>query len=168
MSTSHFAATTRLLVSEVKTLATVFELELLPATRQVPSTVLVMGSIGFAGKDLRGSITLAGPPATWGHFACPVSRAMLADVVAELANMVGGRFRNALLRKGVDVACATPMAVEGTLYDLRTPCVQHSTWRSFRSPSGDLHVRYDVTFEETFRFAEDEGLEPLTAELLFF
>ena len=159
---------TRLLVAEVKALATVFELELLPATRQVPSTTLVLGSIGFAGKDLRGAITLAGPPSTWGAFACPVDPSMLPDMVGELTNMVVGRFRNAMLRQGVDIAAATPTAVEGRLYDLRTPCVQHSTWRSFRSPSGDLHVRFDVTFEEGFKFAEDDAIQPLTAQLLFF
>lgn len=168
MTVSHFASTTRLLVAEVKDLASAFELDLLPATRQVPSSKLVIGSIGFAGKDLRGAITLAGPAPTWGHFACPLTRDMLADVVGELANMVAGRFRNALLRKGVEVQTAIPTAVEGTLYELQCPCVQHSTWRSFRSPGGDLHVRFDVTFEESFRFAEDDAVEPLTAQLLFF
>lgn len=170
MSLSHFASTTRLLVAEVKALATALELELLPVTRQVPSTELVIGSIGFAGKDLRGAVTLAGPPSTWDHFACPVERSMLADMVGEFANMVAGRFRNALLRKGIEIRTATPTAVEGHLYDLRCPCVQHSTWRSFHSPSGDLHVRFDVTFEESFRLArpEDETVQPLTAQLLFF
>lgn len=168
MNVSHFASTTRLLVAEVKTLATVIELELLPATRQVPSSQLVMGSIGFSGKELRGAITIAGPPATWTHLAGPAERSMLADVVGELTNMVAGRFRNALLRKGVDIQYATPTAMEGKLCDMHCPCVQHSTWRSFRSPGGDLHLRFDVTFEESFRFVEEQAIEPLTAELLFF
>jgi hypothetical protein len=170
---AHFEATCDLLVVEVPSLATALHFELVPTAHSVPSGELVVGSIGFAGRDMRGAVTLAAAAPFWEGVApeelgTPIGSAMLCDLVGETCNLVVGRFRNSLLRHGVEVACATPTSTFGRLHDLKCPCVQHSTWRTFRSSAGDLYLRLDVSFDESFSLPTTTVVEPSVQELVLF
>src|SRR5688572_6854839 len=70
-------------------------------------TDVIVASIGFGGRDLRGALTLSAPGNVWEAMAPdvlgtrPIDRALLADFAGEMANMIIGRFRNSLLRCNV-------------------------------------------------------------------
>jgi CheY-specific phosphatase CheX len=169
----HFDTACALLVAEVHALADVLSLELLPAVETVPGGELVIGSIGFCGDDLRGAVTLAAGPPVWlaiapSDLGQPVPAVLLSDMVGELCNLALGRFRNVLLRKGVKIACATPTTAHGRLHDMKCICVQHSTWRTFRSSAGDLYLRFDASFESGFAFRSEAAVEPVVQDLVLF
>jgi hypothetical protein len=94
--------------------------------------------------------------------------AMLCDMVGELCNVILGRFRNCLLRRGVAVACATPTTVLGQVGEIRCAPAQHSAWRAFRSTAGDVYLRLDLSFEPSFKLPGPEVIEPTIEDLMLF
>lgn len=137
-------------------------------------------SIGFGGADMNGALTIFGVPASLRVFASVVfdleaeDDALLADMVGELANMLLGRYRNALLREGVEVLSATPVTTRGK--DLRVGHGRRKaqrSWYAFRDESGHaLWITLDVAFREGFVFGGPDqdaaSLAPQEDELVLF
>lgn len=147
------------------------ELDPLSASRQE----VVVGTIGFAGADARGAITMTATVAAW-RLLTPlvmgesVSEAMLCDSVGELGNMLAGRFRNALLRRGVEVLVATPVATRGMHLAVHANDGASVRWHDFAFGGAGFRLRFDVSFTEGFDFSDHESaiVEPHEEGLLFF
>jgi CheY-specific phosphatase CheX len=71
------------------------------------------GILGFTGDRLCGSVVLAASEAA---IACsnPIGDGATRAWVAELTNQLVGRFKNAMLRGGVDVAMSIPVVLTAT------------------------------------------------------
>ncbi len=143
------------------------------AVEHDPERSLVVVSIGFGGRDLRGAITLAARGDVFESLAPaaidrPLDTALLVDFAGELCNLVMGRFRNALLRRNIEVACGTPTAVRGTMTELVCLLAQRSEWRSLATATGEIRVRLDASFREGFVLTSDVmGLEPVVTDMFF-
>jgi CheY-specific phosphatase CheX len=150
-------------------------IELSTARREVAPTQGIVASIGFGGRDIRGAVTVIASPELWSAFAKPmlegaeVSPALLLDVAGEACNLLAGRFRNELLRYGVELACGTPTMVAGDVSELHGTSAEHSAWRAFAGEWGGVQVRFDASFREGFQLIDSarEAIEPAT-DCLFF
>ena len=147
------------------------ELELEP----VSGEEVVVGTIGFAGVDARGAITVTATAAAWRRLAplamgVPVSESMLSDSVGELANMLAGRFRNALLRLGVEVLVATPIATRGTRLAVHANEGASVRWHDFAFGGAAFRLRLDVSFTDGFDFSahESAAVDPNEQDLVLF
>jgi hypothetical protein len=74
---------------------------------------LLCGILGFTGDRLCGSVIVS---ATEDAIACsnPIGDGATRGWVAELTNQLVGRFKNALFRRGVDVAMSIPVVLTAT------------------------------------------------------
>jgi hypothetical protein len=135
----------------------------------------VLGTIGFGGPHMRGSIALLAPIQVWERSVPaelgppPVSEMLLADFVGELCNLLSGRFRHRLLRFGVEALFSTPTAIGGTNIEMPRVLAASSAWYELSTSVGLVHARYDVTFEETFVFDDShEPIQPIDTNLVLF
>lgn len=125
---------------------------------------------------MRGSVALLAPVPVWERIVpkelgpAPVGDALLADFVGELCNLLSGRFRARLLRCGVDALFSTPTAVCGSHIEMPRVLAASSAWYELSTTAGLVHARYDVTFEETFVFDDDdhEPIQPIDTNLVLF
>jgi len=71
------------------------------------------GILGFTGDKLCGSVVISATPEA---IACsnPIGDGATRGWVAELANQLVGRFKNALLRGGVEIALSIPVVLTAT------------------------------------------------------
>ncbi len=142
---------------------------------------LIVGTIGFGGAAIKGAFTMAATAQVWDSLAPIEMRAndpmsklptgLLCDMVGELCNMVVGRFRNELLRRGIEVGCATPTTAQCAIGELHTSgSVKHSEWSTFTCPTGKVHVRVDASFGDGFSLAvvPSKSVEPAVDDLFFF
>lgn len=137
----------------------------------------VLGTIGFGGDELRGSVVLVAHPSAWrgigpaGFAADTLSSAQLCDMVGELCNMLVGRFKKRLLRLGIEVACGMPTSTYGQLAVPRLPTAAalHVTTYRLETPVGAIYVRMDVLFRDDFVFPVEtvSGIEPAETDLFF-
>ncbi len=135
----------------------------------------VLGSIGFGGADMRGSIVLVGERPVWRTLAPPevgdLPEALLCDLVGELCNLLVGSFRNRLLRLGIELACGTPTAAYGHLSLPRLPASAALQVASHRVDlrGGDVYLRTDILFGDHFVFPTefDDRLAPAQDDLFF-
>jgi hypothetical protein len=137
----------------------------------------VLGTIGFGGDELRGSVVLVAQPSVWrgigpaGFAADTLSSAQLCDMVGELCNMLVGRFKKRLLRCGIEIACGMPTATYGHLAVPRLPTAAALHVATFRveTPVGPIFVRTDVLFRDDFVFPAEtvSGIEPAETDLFF-
>jgi CheY-specific phosphatase CheX len=174
----HFDTTCEFVVGEVIGLCPEMTIEPLPNDHPIPlEQDFVVGSIGFVGKAMRGSLTLAATPDVWEKFAPkelelaadrPIALTMLCDMVGELGNLLLGRFRNRLLRCGVEIASATPTAVYGRLGQVQCLRSKQSAWLAFRAPAGELYVRLDASFDDSFSLPGPVRVEPNVDALTLF
>ncbi len=83
-------------------------------------------SIGYAGPSVRGAIVIVAPALAWAFVlheafdldvAARPADAALADVAAEVVNLVAGQTKRHLAARGLDIAVALPTATSGV--DLR-------------------------------------------------
>jgi CheY-specific phosphatase CheX len=126
----------------------------------MPPSDIVAGTIGFAGADMRGAITLVATDATWRRLGPLVlgveveSDPMMRDMVREVANMVAGRFRNALLRVGVEVLLALPVATRGSDLAVHPPPAPDDVeWHAFGTDAGSVQLQLELSFQDGFVFA---------------
>jgi CheY-specific phosphatase CheX len=131
----------------------------------------VMAVIGYAATTVRGALLLltsrtvvaALQPADIRDE--PATEALLRDVLGEFCNMLIGRIKNRLVTRGIAPLIATPTTIFGDHLKLPVPTSGVSAWQRFSSPSGDIHVRIDATFEVDFSLAEEgTSTEQLPAE----
>lgn len=131
----------------------------------------VMAVIGYASDDVRGSLLLltstsvvtALQPSEVTNHAAP-SEDVLRDVLGEFANMLLGRIKNQLLRRGVSPFLSTPTTVFGVELRLPAPRSGISAWHTFSTPSDAIFVRFDATFEPEFVLEPVEDAAGLLAE----
>lgn len=147
------------------------ELEPLSATAEE----VVVGTIGFAGANARGAITMTATVAAWRRLAplamgVTVSESTLCDSVGELANMLAGRFRNALLRLGVEIRVATPIATRGTRLAVHAKETASVRRHDFAFGGAAFRLRFDVSFTHGFDFSGREwaAVDPNEQDLVLF
>jgi CheY-specific phosphatase CheX len=75
-----------------------------------PPTRLLCGILGFTGDHLCGSVVVAASPEAIAG-SNPIGDGATRGWVAELTNQIVGRFKNALLRCGVEVAMSIPVVL---------------------------------------------------------
>jgi CheY-specific phosphatase CheX len=136
---------------------------------------VVVGTIGFAGADARGAITVTATVAAWRlltplAMGVSVSEATLCDSVGELANMLAGRFRNALLRLGIEILVATPIATRGTRLAVHANEGASIRWHDFAFAGAEFRLRFDVSFTDGFDFSgrESAAVDPNEQDLVLF
>jgi CheY-specific phosphatase CheX len=116
----------------------------------------VMAVIGYASDRVRGALLLLTSPAVVTALQSPeVARAVmpedvLRDVLGEFANMLLGRVKNQLIRRGLSPFLSTPTTVCGADLKLPAPRSGISAWHTFSTPSDAIFVRFDATFEPEF------------------
>ncbi|HEY4223079.1 MAG TPA: chemotaxis protein CheX [Myxococcota bacterium] len=103
----------------------------------LPREQEIAGVIGFTGH-LRGTLIVASKRDLLEE-SCPLPSTDVSDWTAELANQLLGRFKNRLIRYGLEVAMATPVAVRGLHLSYSTP-QRTSTYVVFSAPSGTVVV----------------------------
>jgi len=84
-----------------------------PASRSSEPTRQLCGILGFTGDRLCGSVVVS---ATLEAVACsnPIGDGATRGWIAELTNQLVGRFKNALLRGGVEIAMSIPVVLTAT------------------------------------------------------
>lgn len=148
-------------------------IRLLPG-RRIPHTGRqALGTIGFGGADMKGMLAVLADISMWRAVAppdFPSEDHLLADLVGEMANMLLGRCRNALLGHGAALAAAIPTALCGSDLALHRSEPTKPDWLVFSSDAGLIFVRIHVAFRKDFRFIDDNvwSLRPNDADLVLF
>jgi hypothetical protein len=128
---------------------------------------VLSGVIGFAGRDIRGTLLLA----MTGGLLLETSPDPTAtrDWIAELSNQLLGRFKNQLLRYGTEIYAATPSVLRGELLTPLPPRCALAGHR-FESARGVASVWLDTEIRGGFQLdAPIEGaVAPLEGEALLF
>jgi len=130
----------------------------------------VAATIGFGGADMHGALTLFADRGAWKYISAtcfdlePESDSILTDMVGEISNMLLGRYRNLLLREGVEVLSAIPVTAHGPALRVRhgrREALQR--WHSFTCAGGSFWVRLEVAFREGFalRSSTATGATPI-------
>lgn len=128
---------------------------------------VLSGVIGFAGRDVRGTLLLAMTGELLEELS--PSPAFMRDWIAELANQLLGRFKNQLLRYGTEIYGATPSVLRGELLTpLQPRCALAG--HCFESTRGKACVWLDTDFREGFTLQEPSAAPVAEAEgaALFF
>jgi len=132
----------------------------------------VSAVIGFTGRGARGSISLLGAPQVAVVLRGEADRASPTDVLGEFCNMLMGRFKSRLLRRGVELFGTLPAVTTGEHVKLEATSSAPSSWHEIRIPSGTLYVRLDAILDESFAIAPvesaNDGTGVLEGECLLF
>ncbi|MDP2315073.1 MAG: chemotaxis protein CheX [Pseudomonadota bacterium] len=120
-----------------------------------------IGVIGFAGEALRGTLVIATcMPLVSAH--CPPGRSSRVrledrarDWVGELSNLVLGRVKIALSRRGVTMGLSTPVAFTGQ--HVRLGAVHPARTRAwdFASPAGEVRAWLEVDYDRELLLGPD-------------
>lgn len=142
----------------------------MPVVRSFDGTVdtrgeSVMAVIGFAAETLRGSLLLLTSCAVVEKLRPPDLReiavpedVVLRDVLGEFSNMLLGRVKNLLSRRGLAPLITTPTTIIGADLKLPAPTSGLSAWHRFSCAEGVLFVRLDATFDAEFELAPEKPL----------
>lgn len=137
-------------------------------TRSPESQNFVLsGVIGFAGRDMRGTLLLAMTGELLEELS--PSTAFMRDWIAELSNQLLGRFKNQLLRYGTEIYGATPSVLRGELLTpLQPTCALAG--HCFDSTRGRACVWLDTEIREGFALQEPSAAAVAEVEgsALFF
>jgi hypothetical protein len=138
-----------------------------PAGRQI------LGTIGFAGPDMKGTLAILAGQTFWASVAPPEQpqdEYVYVDMVGEYSNMLLGRLRNAMLALGAEVATGIPTAVCGTDLAVQRSATAKPEWHVFRSDSGPFYLRVQVAFRRGFELSESSewSVRPNEADLVLF
>ena len=114
----------------------------------------IAGVIGFTGT-VRGTLFVASTIPLLAS-TCPPPARDVADWTAELANQLLGRFKNQLVRRGIELAMATPVAVRG----LQISCSTGATPAMFTvltCTAGDVVVGMEAIHDQPIEWSHNEG-----------
>jgi CheY-specific phosphatase CheX len=109
-----------------------------------------VANIGFVGDELRGSIVLLTSArvvrAMQPDYVRPdvTTEAVVRDLLGELANLVLGRLKNNLVKRGVLVLVATPTTMSGRELEVSSPSA--APWSALTCPEGTIYARLDADF----------------------
>lgn len=128
---------------------------------------VLSGVIGFAGRDMRGTLLLAMTRGLLEDLS--PSSASMRDWIAELSNQLLGRFKNQLLRFGTEIYAATPSVLRGELLTPLPPACALAGHR-FQSAQGAACVWLDMELREglSLEAATEGAVAPAEGETLFF
>ncbi len=131
-------------------------------TRSSESQHFVLsGVIGFAGRDMRGTLLLALTSELLEELS--PSTAFMRDWIAELSNQLLGRFKNQLLRYGTEIYGTTPSVLRGELLTpLQPRCAPAG--HCFESARGRACVWLDTEIREGFALPEPSAEAVAEAE----
>lgn len=110
---------------------------------------VLSGVIGFAGRDIRGTLLLAMTDGLLEELS-PTPDAAMRDWIAELSNQLLGRLKNQLLRCGTEIYASTPSVLRGELLTPLQPRCALAGHR-FESPHGVACVWLDTEIREGFQ-----------------
>lgn len=137
----------------------------------------VLGAVGFAGDDMRGTVVLFAAVDAWrasspaGLGADVLTSGQVCDMVGEVSNMVVGGLAKRLLGCGVDVSCSLPTSVCGRIGVPRMPSAAalHVCRHRFDTAAGPVFLHADVLFRDGFAFPTEaaDGLRPATVDMFF-
>src|SRR5688572_25307994 len=103
----------------------------------------VAGIMGYADERICGCIVVAASvevlEVAMPRMLSEITDETLRDLAGELANMLAGRIKNRLLDGG-EIRLACPITAIGTELALPAPAGGTSTWHSFTSEAGMLHI----------------------------
>jgi hypothetical protein len=139
----------------------------------------VMATIGYATEGLRGALVLVASQATVATLQPDVlrftgaagSELTLRDVLGEFANMLTGRMKNKLLRRGMAPMIGTPASIVGEDLELPAPRSGVSAWQRYSGATGEIFIRLDATLEVDFALglsAEDAAPPMAEGEMVLF
>jgi len=120
----------------------------------------IAGVLGYTSPNLRGCVIVAASGDVFAHALPPgvahgpSLEACLRDLAGEFANMLLGAVKGKLIADGVVLQLACPITAIGSAMSLPTPAGGTSTWHTFSSPFGSLHIRFDAQFDRDFGFSE--------------
>jgi CheY-specific phosphatase CheX len=126
---------------------------------------LIAAVIGYVAEGIRGSLGLisrATVVRAWQPGGSDASEETVRDTIGEFSNMLLGRLKNRLLPHGVAIQVATPMTAIGRELRFLSAPRGLSIARHFGGHGGPVDVRFDVTFDPSFAFAE-EAMQESTA-----
>lgn len=109
------------------------------------------GVLGFTGDTLAGSVVItATDPAL--AASNPLGDGPTRDWIAELTNQIGGRFKNTLLRRGVEIGISAPVVLRA----VRLVPVPSRTLVpvSMEVGGGLLHLWLDLEYAAAFTIGE--------------
>ena len=112
----------------------------------------IAGVIGFTG-DVRGTLFVASTLPLF-RATCPPPPRDVADWTAELANQLLGRFKNQLVRHGIALAMATPVAVRGLQLSCSTSHAP-ATFDVLHCSVGDAVVGLEAICDKPLRWVDD-------------
>jgi hypothetical protein len=156
------------LVESARALFDAYGLEIMHVQDGAPmpthSGTCVAGVLGYASPSVRGCVIVAAMGDVFEHALPPnvaqgpASEACLRDLAGEFANMLLGAIKGKLIHDGVVLQLACPITAIGSAMSLPTPAGGTSTWHTFSSVHGTIHIRFDAQFDRDFDFA-DESVE---------
>jgi hypothetical protein len=128
---------------------------------------VLSGVIGFAGSDMRGTLLLAMTRGLLEELSA--SADTMRDWIAELANQLLGRFKNQLLRFGIEIYAATPSVLRGELLAPVLPPGALAGHR-FESARGAACVWLDTVIRDGFSLPAPLAghVAPAEGDSLFF
>ena len=134
----------------------------IPSQGRLSNELSCMASIGYVGEGVRGVLVLAAS-----HTAAEawiggagIGESDLADTMGEFANMLLGHLKARLIREGMPISLAIPIAVTGNGLRFSVP-PGLSCWQFFDGPNWRLGTRLDASFAADFRVREfDESQQP--------
>lgn len=132
----------RLAADSTRDLFAAYDVQLRPVTSadEGPGGFALAGVIGYTSESIRGTLLMGlstGPL----ERSRPSAESPLADWAAELANQLVGRFKNRLLRYGVEASISTPLVIRG---DRITPAGKGADRPlAFTSEQGSVFVWVD-------------------------
>jgi hypothetical protein len=122
---------------------------------------VLSGVIGFAGRDVRGTLLLAMTGELLEELRPGAD--FMRDWIAELSNQLLGRFKNQLLRYGTEIYGATPSVLRGELLTpLQPSCALAG--HCFDSARGRACVWLDTEIREGFSLQEPSAEAVAEAE----
>ena len=126
----------------------------------------VAGLLGLLGPELRATITIAAPEEVLTATSSANVVAQNEDWIGELANQLAGRFKNELVRWGVQTSLGTPVSLTCTALRLREHAQLDQL--AFGSDAGPIHVWLKTEQLQPIVLAEESASVLDEGELFLF
>jgi len=114
----------------------------------------VMGVVGFVNDEMSGALSVvASVDVAAGLDDAAPLHADLLDAVTEFTNMLLGRIKTLLARRGISVLLSTPTASISEKLRLSPPPTVGARWYAFSTARGAVHARIALRIDPGFSFA---------------
>jgi CheY-specific phosphatase CheX len=130
-----------------------------------------MAIVGFAGEQMRGSLTLFAPDAVFDRLLASAAGELSADLegdaqgwAAEFSNLLLGRIKRELLGYGAVLQMSTPTAFSGQDMALHLPSPDECLAGRFEADGAPVYVLFRALAEPGFELAPASHAPPVAAE----